>query len=606
MSLVGRTLGGRYKLVALLGKGGMGTVYEAEQTDLHRRVAVKVLTGAAESNDVLRFKQEALAAAGLAHPNIVQVIDFIEDDEPLLVMELLRGKTLSAIVRAEGALEPSRAVGIMTQVLSALAAAHDARIVHRDVKPENIFICKSQLPYELAKVLDFGLARPLDDELRLARTRVGVAVGTPAYMSPEQARGDSVDVRMDVFAAGVTLYYALAARRPFDGKTTSELLHAVKKQPPIPLSVVCPDLDLDLVRAVERSLSKDPAARFATARDFIEALTPHWPPRNAAAPAVKPEPPPRSTRTRETRGAPKPQRRAVLEIGELDPIALPIAPGMVLIGRFAEDGASAFAIGPTGLARWTYDTGWAGRELPPDLAPSRVRGVALAPNGEALLYGDEDSSYARANGRFTRFDLPTRFVAAGGHIDHASHAAFAGALTPTSPKDALEAVVVECSPAGVAVHPIARNRGLHAITRAQNGALVACGTSGTLCLVEGNRVHAHVAGSAAFRAVASLGLGFVAASESGALVIAPRATSDALATLTPTPFVDDALSFVRTRAKFICAAGDSIHVARLDALAQPASVSASGVVRDVWLGNGVVRVLLDTAAVLEATVNAAP
>src|SRR6185503_2461845 len=211
------------------------------QIDLRRRVAIKVLASTAGHDEILRFKQEALAAAGLAHPNIVNVIDFVQgDDEPFLVMELLRGKSLAALVRAAGKLEPARAVAIMTQVLSALAAAHDARIVHRDVKPENIFVCESPLPYELVKVLDFGLARPLDDDKRIARTRAGVAMGTPAYMAPEQARGESADVRVDVFSAGVTLYYALAGRRPFDGKTTSELLHAVKKQPPIPLDALCP------------------------------------------------------------------------------------------------------------------------------------------------------------------------------------------------------------------------------------------------------------------------------------------------------------------------------------------------------------------------------
>src|SRR5438445_10007506 len=145
MSLVGRTLANRYKVISLLGKGGMGAVYEAEQIDLQRRVAVKVLVREAEPNDLLRFKQEALAAAGLAHPNIVQVFDFVAGTEPLIVMELLRGKSLGSLVKQEGKLAPARAVSLMTQVLSALAAAHEARIVHRDVKPENIFVCASAL-----------------------------------------------------------------------------------------------------------------------------------------------------------------------------------------------------------------------------------------------------------------------------------------------------------------------------------------------------------------------------------------------------------------------------------------------------------------------------
>jgi hypothetical protein len=589
LSLVGQTLGGRYKILSLLGKGGMGAVYEAEQTDLRRRVAVKVLTRAGDPEHVLRFKQEALAAAGLAHPNIVQVLDFVEGDEPLLVMELLRGRSLAAIVRQGGKLEPARAVSIMTQVLSALAAAHEARIVHRDVKPENILVCES--PYgrgrEVAKVLDFGLARPLDEEKRLARTRVGVAMGTPAYMAPEQARGESADVRVDVFAAGVTLYHALAGRRPFEGKTTSELLRAVKVQPPIPLDAVCPDLDLDLVRVVERSLSKDPAERFASARAFLEALTAS---RESKPEAPAPAPAKRASTARTRRPARAP--RAALEVEPLVALVPPIAAGMVAAARFDEAGESALAVGPAGLARFRLDDGWSARDLPKELLAANVRGIALGPAGEALVFG-ESEAWMRASGAFARIALPDGILIRGAHVDHASHVAFVGSIGD-------EGAVVECAPSGVAVHPIGRGIAMTAVTRV-SGALVACGERGTLCVVGGGRVAAHVAGRAALCAVAPLGAGFVAVG-GGALVQAASTASDALAAATEAPFVDDELVAVRSRGRWICAVGRRVHVAELSALDRPASTEVEGTARDVWLGSGVIRVVLDDAAVLEGEI----
>ncbi len=590
-SLVGRTLGGRYRIVSQLGKGGMGVVYEAEQLDLRRRVAVKVLT-VTGGDELLRFKQEALAAAGLAHPNIVQVYDFRGDgDDPYLVMELLRGRSLAALVRESGKLEPARAVGIMTQVLSALAAAHEARIVHRDVKPENIFVCDSPLPYELAKVLDFGLARPLDDEKRIARTRVGVAMGTPAYMAPEQARGESADVRVDVFSAGVTLYYALAGRRPFDGKTTSELLHAVKKQPAIPLDAVCPDLDLDLVRVVERALSKNPAARFASAREFHDALAPAWPARNAAAKA--PEPAPRSVRTTTARG--QRQKRPAVVIEPFVAIAPPIAVGIAAAARFDDAGESAFAVGPAGLARFR-DGAWSERPLPASVAPAAIRGFSCGPSGEVLLFGD-DTAWMRTAAGY----LPIRvegLVIRGAHVDHASHVALAGSMNG-------EGVVVECTPRGAAIHVIGRGVTMNAVIRV-GAALVACGDRGALCTISGGRVTAHAAGKSSLRALASLGGGFVAVGDGGALVLCDAPTADALSAVREVAFVSDDLFAVRTRAKWICALGASIHVAPQAALDAPASAAVDGAMRDAWLGNGVLRVVLDSAAVLETELSASP
>ena len=572
----------------------MGAVYEAEQIDLKRRVAVKVLTHAG-AEETLRFKQEALAAAGLAHPNIVQVIDFVDgpDEPPILVMELLRGRSLASLVREGGKLPPARAVAIMKQVLSARAAAHEARIVHRDVKPENIFVCESPLPYELVKVLDFGLARPLDDDKRIARTRVGVAMGTPAYMAPEQARGESADVRVDVFSAGVTLYYALAGRRPFEGKTATELLRAVKHQPPLPLDALVPELDLDLVRVVERSLSKDPAARFASARAFLEALDA---PAEAARAPMPEAAPPKAKDADATRGRPK-RKRAAFELEPFGVLAPRIAPGIATVARFDDAGETALAAGPAGLARFR-DRAWSARELPPGASPSQIRGFAFGPEGEAVVFG-ETFAWMRTPRGYVSVPLPDGFAVRGAHVDHPSHVAFAGAI-------GRDGVVVEHAPSGVSTHVIGRGLVMNAVTRAA-GALVACGERGTVCAVAGGRVHAHVAGRSSLRAIAPLGGGFVAVGEGGAAVIATSVAGDGLGSAIEATLAADDLFAVRARAKWIAALGRRVHVAPLGALDQVASGAWNGAdARDVWLGNGVVRVVLDDASVLETEINAAP
>ncbi len=610
-SLVGKTLARRYEILKLLGKGGMGEVYEAEQKDLKRRVAIKVLASSDET-DLLRFKQEALAAAGLAHPNIVQIYDFIDEPgaQPFLVMELLRGVSLSALVK-KSKLEPARAVSIMTQVLSALAAAHDARIVHRDVKPENIFVCESNHShhgriapgshYDLVKVLDFGLARPLDDDKHIARTRVGVAMGTPAYMAPEQARGATADVRMDVFAAGVTLYYALAGRRPFEGKTASELMRAVKVQPPIPLDAIAPSLDLDLVRVVERSLSKEPSARFSSARSFLEALTPLWPRERAPNKKSRTNPNgPNANSTKASRTTAPGKKRSALAIQPFEEITAPIGASMIHLASFARDGRSALAVGPAGLARWTMEHGWSARELPPSVWPADVRAIAFGAADEALIASSR-GVFVRAQGAYTAFGVPENFVVHGAHVDHASHVVFAGTLGG-------DGVVVDCAPSGATIHTIGRGIVLHAVTRASNNSIVACGDRGTVCIVAGSQVHAHAAGRSSLRAIAPYGNGFVCVGERGALVTVSEPTPTALAAATELTFATEDLSTVRTRAKFVCALGTRVHLASLDTLGRAASSDPSELaasIRDIYLDNGVVRAVVASAAVLDAAVMSA-
>ncbi len=277
----------------MLGRGGMGAVYEALQEDLGRRVAVKVLHPhlLVNADVVERFRREAQAAAALGHPNIVQVTDFQwRAGEPLfLVMELLSGASLGAVLQAQGALPSARAAFIGAQVLGALATAHAAGIVHRDVKPDNVFLTSTAAVHDFVKVLDFGVAKLMGQRPDAALTTTGMAIGTPYYMAPEQARGREVDPRTDLYAVGVVLYQALSGRLPFSGSSFNELMFAIAEQTPTSLASLRPDLDPRLVAVVERAMQKDPQHRFQRAEEMQAALAP-W-----AQPTTSTQPPPPMT-----------------------------------------------------------------------------------------------------------------------------------------------------------------------------------------------------------------------------------------------------------------------------------------------------------------------
>ncbi len=273
--LVGSVLGGRYKIIRRMGAGGMGAVYEALQEDLNRRVAVKVLHPhlALDADLVERFKREAQAAAALGHPNIVHVTDFqvSPGQQPFLVMEYLTGKSFRELMKEEKRLPPKRTAFIATQILSALAAAHEAKIVHRDIKPDNIFLSSTSAMKDLVKVLDFGIAKLLTDEGPL--TMAGTVLGTLSYMAPEQARGEVIDGRADLYAVGACMYYAISGKRPLEAPDRSDLHAAVQLTEPQPLALACPEIDPRLGKIVDRALRKLPEDRFASAQEMAEAIT---------------------------------------------------------------------------------------------------------------------------------------------------------------------------------------------------------------------------------------------------------------------------------------------------------------------------------------------
>ncbi len=274
--LVGRVLD-RYRLLELLGAGGMGAVYLAEHERIQKKVALKVLhphLAEAYPQSVTRMLNEARAATAVGHPAIVEVLDYgdTSDGYHYLVMELLDGRPLSDLLEAEGRLGLQTSLALLAPVLGALQAAHDKGIVHRDLKPENIFVHRLRIGGYGVKLLDFGISKfTLDQDARLTAT--GAILGTPAYMSLEQVEGRTdVDHRTDIYAAGAILYQCLSGHLPYEGDNPNQIMAAILREQPTPLAAHRPDLPQELQEAVMRALARDRQTRFATSAEFWAAL----------------------------------------------------------------------------------------------------------------------------------------------------------------------------------------------------------------------------------------------------------------------------------------------------------------------------------------------
>jgi serine/threonine-protein kinase len=337
---VGREIANQFRILEKIGSGGMGAVYKAEQPDMRRFVAVKILHPRYLSRPdlVSRFRREARAMSHLQHPNTAKVYLYgqLEDGACYFVMEYLAGKNLAQTVRAEGPMAPERAIAVMSQVCGALAEAHAQGIVHRDLKPENIFLTNLGGIADYPKVLDFGLAKVTEREMRpgsLILTQEGMVFGTPEFMSPEQARGEKLDGRSDIYSLGVILYELLSGKLPFDAAQPMEFIQRHIKDPPIPLSKRAPGRSFPpaLEAVVEKALAKKPEQRYQSANELGQALRDSIaPPASQPPPPMASSPPPASQPSYAAPAAASPPQQAVSYRTPADqpapPAAAPIAP----------------------------------------------------------------------------------------------------------------------------------------------------------------------------------------------------------------------------------------------------------------------------------------
>jgi serine/threonine-protein kinase len=276
-SHVGQVLDGRYRVERLLGKGGMGAVYEGKHVIVGKRVAIKTLHPEFAANEEVlkRFYREAQTAAAIGHKNIIDIMDVgvTPTSEPYIVMEYLEGEDLESMLKRTGPLSVEAACGILEPALLALGAAHEKGIVHRDLKPANIFLVRGKGAAPVVKLIDFGISKISGGAGNTRLTQTGLMLGTPAYMSPEQARGlGAVDHRTDIYAMGVISYQMLTGRLPFANESYNALLISVLTEEPPPLRAHRPELPADAEALVLKELSKDPALRSQTAIEMLEAF----------------------------------------------------------------------------------------------------------------------------------------------------------------------------------------------------------------------------------------------------------------------------------------------------------------------------------------------
>jgi len=283
--LLGTTVAGRYKVIRLLGEGGMGQVYLAEHSAIEKRIALKVLRAeyAHKGEIVTRFQQEAISASRIKHPNVLDVFDFgqLENGCFYLAMEFLEGNDLADELQRARVLTPARALPILMQICRALSAAHAKGVVHRDMKPENVFLQRTGDGEEIVKIVDFGIAqlKPSNEEAAAQSThrrltRTGMIFGTPEYMAPEQASGKHADLRCDVYAVGIIMFELFTGAVPFTGETFLGVLTKHLNDLPPAMRTVYPDLQLspELEGVVQRTLAKDPAYRYGTMNELAQAL----------------------------------------------------------------------------------------------------------------------------------------------------------------------------------------------------------------------------------------------------------------------------------------------------------------------------------------------
>lgn len=382
---------GPYQLLSIIGQGSSGEVYLAVDTRLNRRVAIKLLSAdfSGDTERISRFKQEARTTSTLNHPNIVTIFEIGEfNSRHYIVTEYVEGETLRARLSGPNPLAPKEAPLIALQVVEALAAAHQEGIIHRDIKPDNIIIRRDGL----VKVLDFGIAKlvAFDPSMNADHltTHTGIVMGTAAYMSPEQARGQKVDHRTDIFSVGVMLYEMLTGRKPFAGDTWSDVIAAVLMTEPTSLAVLAPSVPASLQEVVARCLQKKPEQRFQTASDLAFSL------RQLAASVST------ATLAPETVTTPAfPANHASRRVIWIAPVILAaIVLGVVLLWKGSPLGGAQpkqprpaiKAIEAKVLTRLTWFDR-SGKALSTVAAPAEYSGPAFSPDGDSIAVAINDS-----------------------------------------------------------------------------------------------------------------------------------------------------------------------------------------------------------------------
>ena len=274
---LGRQILGQYHIEKKLGEGGMGMVYQADQPAMQRKAAIKILRPEIANEDQIhRFQREAQALANIKHPHVIEVYNFgtLDDGALYMAMEFVSGVEMDKELERNGRMEWRRAVDVTLQAADALVEAHAHGIVHRDLKPENILLMQWRDNADYVKVLDFGIAKVLDNSqvLESSATVMGVIHGTPMYMSPEQARGDKVDHRSDIYSLGIVMYAMMTGELPIRSNTLVGYIIAHQQDPPAPLTQYVPDAPKVLERMILRMLEKDPVNRHQTMQEVVDEL----------------------------------------------------------------------------------------------------------------------------------------------------------------------------------------------------------------------------------------------------------------------------------------------------------------------------------------------
>jgi serine/threonine-protein kinase len=331
---IDQILADRYRVDTRIGRGGMGIVYRGTHLELGKRVAIKRLDArlAVDATSFERFRREALAACRIESPYVVQVFDWgkAPDNSPFIVMELLDGRSLRDHFEREGRLEAVEASAIAVQILKGLHRIHQAQVLHRDLKPENVFLCDYHEEAPFVKLLDFGISKQLLTTATSPQvTDTGVVLGTAAYMSPEQAKGDKeLDVRSDLYSLGAVLYEALTGTAPHRGMTYAAILVDICTRDADDVRLHCPLIPEDLALVVRRALERDRDARFSTALEFLDALVEAVPSLHVRRDSGRRSQPPEVTRTTQVQPAPTSKTQSS---GGFPPVAKALALTVTLL-----------------------------------------------------------------------------------------------------------------------------------------------------------------------------------------------------------------------------------------------------------------------------------